>query len=164
MRAAEAVLVHRGCSSAQVEYFLCAPQRSPIDAEPDDPGGGGGGGAAVRYSARLQGWYRDRLGYRTVHRRGIGYRMRGYPATVPFTFEVGHKLLPGDGDGGADEKSGGASGAAAYEHRLLQLRGRERALERARSALARVTAVSHSCACIGSPCLRQCVHGASILM
>jgi hypothetical protein len=23
-------------------------------------------------------------------------------------------------------------------------------------------AVSHSCACIGSPCLRQCVHGASI--
>jgi hypothetical protein len=161
VRAAEAVLVHRGCSSAQVEYFLCAPQHSGAAAEPDDPGGGGGGGgAAVRYSARLQGWYRDRLGYRTVHRQGIGCRMRGYPATVPFIFEVGHKLLPGDG-GGADE-SGGTSGATAYEHPLLQLRGRERALERARSALARVTEVSCSWACIGLPCLRPCVHGASI--
>jgi hypothetical protein len=27
---------------------------------------------------------------------------------------------------------------------------------------ARAAAVSHSCACIGSPCLRHCVHGASI--
>jgi hypothetical protein len=25
-----------------------------------------------------------------------------------------------------------------------------------------LSAVSHSCACIGSPCLRHCVHGASI--
>ena len=26
-----------------------------------------------------------------------------------------------------------------------------------------VPAVCHSCACIGSPCLRHCVHGASII-
>eukprot|EP01046_Picozoa_sp_COSAG06_P067823 COSAG06_NODE_17756_length_923_cov_0.759709_1_plen_129_part_10 len=30
------------------------------------------------------------------------------------------------------------------------------------SAAAAAAAVSHLCACIGSPCLRQCVHGASI--
>jgi hypothetical protein len=30
------------------------------------------------------------------------------------------------------------------------------------SRRARTTTVSHSCACIGSPCLRHCVHGASI--
>jgi hypothetical protein len=48
----------------------------------------------------------------------------------------------------APERRGGGGGGARLE------------AEAARAA--RAGAVSRSCACIGSPCLRQCVHGASI--
>eukprot|EP01047_Picozoa_sp_COSAG01_P019109 COSAG01_NODE_1053_length_11913_cov_4.198307_6_plen_79_part_00 len=58
--------------------------------------------------------------------------------------------------------------SVAFKTAALAREEQEQALEAAEQALAAAeredmaAAVSRSCACIGSPCLRRCVHGASI--
>jgi ribosomal protein S18 acetylase RimI-like enzyme len=70
--AAEAHCVMRGCDVIQLEYFLADHHR---------------------YSARLRGWYCDKLGYQRVQRRPCGNQIRGYATSVPMYFEIGHKMV-----------------------------------------------------------------------
>jgi hypothetical protein len=60
---------------------------------------------------------------------------------------------PGAGGGQATEPQVGEDGGASSEAPAGEGEG---------TAEEEAAAVSHSCACIGSPCLRHCVHGASI--
>eukprot|EP01049_Picozoa_sp_SAG25_P009057 SAG25_NODE_866_length_5015_cov_1.822213_3_plen_155_part_00 len=77
------------------------------------------------------------------------------------SYEVGYSTLPagGAGMGGAPLRGYGLPYVAAGDGGPPKLREGPLLSAEPKAAAA---AVSRSCACIGSPCLRQCVHGASI--
>jgi hypothetical protein len=104
-----------------------------------EPGGDGGGGAAAAIS-RLR-WVRPFLSW-----EGASQTLHGLRAP-PWLRTVASAVCDLDWELELPSSSSSSSSSSA------SLAGPSGAI---------IGSVSHSCACIGSPCLRHCVHGASI--